>query len=77
MDIQKYNVNQHLIEKTLLAWVKSGEIAITVIHDLHENLKENCIPQSIFTMTIEDYDEFLVERRKLMAEKIKNYYYSL
>lgn len=51
--------------------------AITDIHDLHENLKENCIPQSIFTMTLKDYDEFLEERRKLMAEKIKNYYYSL
>ena len=30
MDIQKYNVNQHLIE-TLLAWVKGGEIAIPEI----------------------------------------------
>ena len=30
MEIQKYNVNQHLIE-TLLAWVKSGEIAIPEI----------------------------------------------
>ena len=30
MDIQKYSVNQHLIE-TLLAWVKSGEIAIPEI----------------------------------------------
>lgn len=30
MDIQKYSVNQHLIE-TVLAWVKSGEIAIPEI----------------------------------------------
>jgi len=30
MAIQKYSVNQHLIE-TLLFWVKSGEIAIPEI----------------------------------------------
>jgi len=30
MEIQKYSVNQHLIE-TILAWVKSGEIAIPEI----------------------------------------------
>ena len=61
MDIQKYSVNQHLIE-TLLAWVKSGEIAI---------------PESVFTMNIENYDEFLLQRRKLMVEKMRQYYYSL
>ncbi len=46
-------------------------------HELHSNLKSNCIPESIFTMNIGDYEEFLIARRKLMAEKIKNYYHSL
>lgn len=44
---------------------------------LEENLKENCIPKNFDEMDINDYDEFLKERRKLMANKIKKYYYSL
>lgn len=44
---------------------------------LKENLKTNCIPENFYMMTIDDYDSFLKERRKLMAEKIKRYYYSL
>lgn len=28
-------------------------------------------------MEIEDYPEFLIQRRKLMAQKIKNYYFNL
>ena len=50
---------------------------ITDLAVLHDNLKTNCIPETIFTMTVEQYDEFLLARRRLMAEKIKNYYYSL
>ena len=44
---------------------------------LIENLKENCIPESIFDGTVDNYDLFLKERRKLMAEKIKEYYFNL
>ncbi len=45
---------------------------------LHCNLSENCIPAGVETMSgAEDYERFLVERRKLMAQKIKAYYYSL
>jgi hypothetical protein len=44
---------------------------------LMENLKMNCIPEDIFHMDIEDYDNFLMERRRLISEKIKDYYYSL
>ena len=51
--------------------------AIAEMSDLRENLNENCIPQDIFEMTIENYNEFLDARRKLMAKKIKEYYYSL
>jgi hypothetical protein len=42
--------------------------------DLKDNLAANCIPDNIFTLTYSDYEDFLLERRKLMAEKIKNYY---
>lgn len=44
---------------------------------LNENLKANCIPENIISMDITNYEEFLLERRKLMAKKIKDYYYSL
>ena len=40
---------------------------------LQENLDAHCIPKDDF----EHYDEFLKERRKLMASKIRNYYFSL
>ena len=58
----------------------TGELkygSISNKEDLSNNLKENCIPESIFTMTIENYQEFLIERRKLIAKKIKEFYYSL
>lgn len=45
--------------------------------ELDNNLKQNCIPESFIGMSIDDYEDFLVERRKLMAQKIKDYYYSL
>ena len=45
--------------------------------DLKNNLKMNCIPEKIFSMQASDYDEFLLERRKMMAEKIKKFYYSI
>lgn len=50
---------------------------IEAMSDLYENLKINCIPESIITSEFVDYDNFLLQRRKLMAEKIKNYYFSL
>ena len=45
--------------------------------DLKNNLKMNCIPEKIFSMQASDYDDFLLERRKMMAEKIKKFYYSI
>ncbi|WP_400152089.1 GmrSD restriction endonuclease domain-containing protein [Candidatus Methanarcanum hacksteinii] len=41
---------------------------------LEENLRVNCIPSSIFTADIDDYEQFLVERRKMMSDKIRDYY---
>lgn len=51
--------------------------AINNLEELLDNLKTHCIPESIFDANIDGYDTFLSERRKLMAEKIKNYYNSL
>jgi hypothetical protein len=58
----------------------NGNLKYSGINDpemLTENFKQNCIPESIFSMRIENYNEFLEQRRKLMARKIKEYYFSL
>jgi hypothetical protein len=44
---------------------------------LIENLKMNCVPTEIQEMSIDNYNEFLTLRRKLMATKIKYYYQTL
>jgi len=44
---------------------------------LKANMEVNCIPDSVFDMTIDHYDQFLEERRTLMARKIRDYYRSL
>jgi len=45
--------------------------------DFDRNLSENDIPESIVDMEATDYGDFLLERRRLMAEKIRKYYYSI
>ncbi len=44
---------------------------------LQENLRMNCLPESVFEMTAEHYEDFLAQRRMLMAEKIREYYWGL
>lgn len=56
------------------------ELSFGNIYDkdvLMNNLAENAIPAGIISMTVEDYDQFLRERRVLMAELIEKYYKSL
>ena len=45
--------------------------------ELAENLRQSCIPEGFEHMDINDYSDFLEERRKLMAQKIKEYYWAL
>ena len=45
--------------------------------ELFNNLQMNAVPTDITYMSIEDYNDFLIARRKLMATKIKDYYLSL
>jgi hypothetical protein len=47
---------------------------ITTIEGLKENLKMNCIPESIMDMEFDDYEQFLLERRGMMARYMKHYY---
>jgi hypothetical protein len=59
---------------------ETKEIQVGTITDYDaylNNLAANCIPTSIEGMTYNDYQNFLTERRKLMAQKIKAYYYSI
>ena len=50
---------------------------INELGELKINLNQNCIPESIFSMNIDSYDKFLLSRRKLMANKMREYYFSL
>ena len=45
--------------------------------ELLDNLTMNCVPTEIMEMNIDDYQDFLTLRRKLMAQKIKEYYGTL
>ena len=51
--------------------------SITDIDLLRHNLEANCIPFETCNMDYTSYEEFLVERRKRMAKKIRDYYESL
>lgn len=55
--------------------VKYG--GITDLEVLQVNMKQNCIPESVFNMSVEKYNDFLKERRELMAKKIEHYYKNL
>ena len=48
--------------------------AIIDIEQLKENLKDNCIPITLLYGTSVTYEDFLKERRFLMANKIRNYF---
>lgn len=50
---------------------------ISCENELKKNLAENAIPEEIISMTVEDYDEFLKQRRVLMAKIIEKYYKQL
>lgn len=50
---------------------------ITDKEALIENLRQNAIPENIFEMDLDDYEHFLEERQRLMAQKIEKFYKSL
>ena len=64
-----------LVEKSKNGIAAYG--AINDIDEIKENFKIHCIPDGMENKNIEHYEEFLVERRKLMALKIKEYYQKL
>lgn len=50
---------------------------ISTEQELLDNLKLNCVPTELMEMTIDDYQDFLALRRKLMANKMRDYYFGL
>ena len=51
--------------------------SITDTQEFWENLKSNCIPHDVVTMTADNYPVFLQVRCEMMAAKIRDFYYSL
>lgn len=50
---------------------------ISVADELAKNLADNCIPDGIYEMGASDYEDFLAQRRRLMAKKIEAYFKGL
>ena len=66
--------------RELMEQCKEGALQYGGISDpqtLAENLLMNSIPEAIYSMDINDYQDFLVKRRVLMSNKIREYYFSL
>ncbi|MCF6751741.1 DUF262 domain-containing protein [Pseudomonas stutzeri] len=64
----------------VFAQCETGEArygAITRTEDLRVNLAANCLPSDVDAYQPEQFEEFLAERRRLMAQKIKEYYWAL
>ena len=62
------------------AQCESGDVVLGNISNMeafYENLDENCIPHNVVDMTVDDYEEFLKERRVLMSDLIRRYYLSI
>jgi hypothetical protein len=65
----------HLFDQVESGGLKYG--GIESMSELKSNLAVNCIPDIALHGDIHAYDSFLVERRIMMAAKIREYYYSL
>jgi hypothetical protein len=64
----------------LIEACREGRAAYGVINDSEElraNLAAHAIPEGVENMSVDNYDAFLDERRRLMATKIKTYFNTL
>lgn len=80
INIQIGNKEPKVYFNEILSQCESGKVKYGNIENREElsaNLTMNCIPNTIFTCEFEAYDQFLQERRKLIAVKLKKYYLSL
>ncbi len=65
------------IVSSINSGTESKYTTINTMGQLRANLRENCIPEEVINMKVHDYESFLEKRRKLMARKIRDYFYSL
>jgi hypothetical protein len=80
INIKVGNKAPHVYFQEVVAQCNGGALkygGIQSASDLAANLRMNCIPDNVVLMSDKDYPDFLSQRRELMAEKIKDYYYSL
>jgi hypothetical protein len=80
INISISNKSPTIYMKEMDKQIETGELSlgeITDVMDLERNLAENAIPHILATVDAKSYKEFLVERRKLMATSIRDYYQSL
>ncbi|SFF05537.1 GmrSD restriction endonuclease domain-containing protein [Alteribacillus iranensis] len=66
--------------KKIKEQIENGKLQIgeiVSIDELIDNFEMNCIPPSLFDLDANHYEDFLVERRQLMVNKIRRYYESL
>ncbi|MDV4316396.1 hypothetical protein [Acinetobacter indicus] len=56
---------------------KNEITSLKSIEGLDLNLQTHCIPSNLNQLDADQYTEFLNERRKLMAQKIKEFYKGL
>ena len=71
------NESDHPKCKELVEQCNGGEKrygGITELTELRANLADNCIPENVLDEDPPDYEDFLAERRKLMALKIKEWF---
>ena len=63
-----------------LSQCETGNQVIGTIVDkerFERNMQQNCMPAEVISMTADDFSDFLTERRRLMAARIKEYYFTL
>jgi hypothetical protein len=59
------------------SWPCGFELSIgtrIIFRQMAANFSMNCIPETMLDCQIKDFSEFLVERRRLMALKIKAWF---
>ncbi len=65
---------------SVLASIEDGTLrygAITSREKLIQNLEENAVPELLLDAGLESFEDFLAQRRQLMASTIKRYYQQL
>lgn len=70
----------HVYMQMAVEQCNGGPVKVGNIRDFKElehNLEEHCIPDTLMKADYEDFESFLHQRRKLIAQRLKNYYESL